>query len=292
MLFTLPSETLLTLVAFLLAFGFLPNSSTGIFIISPRKYSNKLYPHHFLIFWEIIPPPFSAYYFLEMFSVLQLLWKVQAKMPAENLLPWLNLFSWIEHITMQIIVQLVLETRSYQNTVCRCLFKTANPVHPANWRIVQVHDSTFIFMGFVGKVSLKKKPRKCLKTIFFTASKSSKLLRGLQGKTTFSTRMFFVFSSCFIYFILVASNFFSACSAGGVTLEKKTFVIILSNSKFSASSFFLYFSISERIFLNSDFWNFIVCQRFRNQVSNWVGLYLNQSFLFLLSEFFSKSVFQ
>ena len=58
---------------------------------------------------------------------------------------------------------------------------------PVYWRIVKVMIPYSCLFGFFSKVSRKKTPRKCFKSLLLTASSISKLLRGLFGKIAFST---------------------------------------------------------------------------------------------------------
>jgi len=78
---------------------------------------------------------------------------------------------------MQVIVQLVEAVQINQNTVYRFSQQTQFvPLPELTSKFIIAHSS---FLRFVGRVSLKKTPRKIFKPIFFTAFKSSKLLRAL-----------------------------------------------------------------------------------------------------------------
>jgi len=63
---------------------------------------------------------------------------------------------------------------------------------------VKIHNATLVSLGLLAECLSETRHENFLFLIFFTAYKSSKLLKGLQGKVTFSTR---IPSTCFIYFI-------------------------------------------------------------------------------------------
>jgi len=133
--------------------------------------------------------PKIIYYFLQPFSFLHLFQNKKTKMVTKNFLPRLKLLRWIEHITVEKVVSFSWWGQS-ERVKIKFIFPHLNhatqcvPLPEASSKFKIAHS---FLLGRVGKVSLKKTPRKFFKPIFFAASSISKLLRGLFGKTIFST---------------------------------------------------------------------------------------------------------
>ena len=129
-------------------------------------------------------------------------------MATKNFLPRLNLLSWLEHIT-KVVVQLIWRGQTNEseyhllsprlNHSTQCV-----PSPEVSSRFIIAHSFR---LGFFGKVSLKKAPQKFFKPIFFTASSISKLLRGLFGRTIFSTLIIYSKQNFPIYFPVSGTSY-------------------------------------------------------------------------------------
>jgi len=112
--------------------------------------------------------PKIIYYFLQPFSFLHLFQNKKTKMVTKNFLPRLKLLRWIEHITVEKVVSFSWWGQS-ERVKIKFIFPHLNhatqcvPLPEASSKFKIAHS---FLLGRVGKVSLKKTPRKFFKPIF------------------------------------------------------------------------------------------------------------------------------
>jgi len=100
-------------------------------------------------------------YFLKPFSFLHLFQNKKTKMFANNCLPRLNLFCWIEHIA-KIVVQFSWREQSKQVKIplIISLFEPHDPVRPISRSVVLVHNCALISFWFHWQKCLSRKYHK------------------------------------------------------------------------------------------------------------------------------------
>jgi len=115
--------------------------------------------------------PTTVNYVLKTSAILHLLQNVKTKMTTKYLLLRLYLLSWIENVTIKVLVQLSWWGQSERVKIPLIIstFEPRNPVCPVSRRIIKVHNCAFMSFWFLWQSVSQENTSKVFEINFFNS---------------------------------------------------------------------------------------------------------------------------